>query len=262
MNIGIWYFLVSLFKLFNNQLGAVIVGLAYGVASITGFSIATRMVGYATTIVVSGTGVLAPMSSIFQSRSEQNRLNALFINGNLYCWSIALFAWGGCVFFGESLIVLWMGDEYRFTSYLLVILITGEAIPIAQLVTASVLQGMGKQKALAICGIFEISGIVLLNYVSAGPFGLVGVCYAFAIPALCTRGIAQMIIGCRAVGLPLKQYIIQVLLFSILPAIVPCAMAFAYTYYMSINSWFEFVAASIVYTLVFFASFRYRWIRR
>ncbi|MEO6808985.1 MAG: oligosaccharide flippase family protein, partial [Isosphaeraceae bacterium] len=88
---SVWYFLLSLSRTMTNQLSPMIVGARLGVALVTPYSIASRLVGYAGAMIVACTAVLTPVATALHAQDNRERQRRLFLEGGKYCWVLALF---------------------------------------------------------------------------------------------------------------------------------------------------------------------------
>src|SRR5207248_8763907 len=134
---GVWLFVLSVTRLLIQQVNPVLIGARLAPAMITRYSIATRLVGYATALLVSGTGVMTPVAATLHAQGSSQTQRALFVRGSAYCTLIALFFLTGFVLLGRPFISLWMGPRLDDAWPPLVILALGETLPMAQCMTWS-----------------------------------------------------------------------------------------------------------------------------
>lgn len=216
---SVWYFLLSLSRTVTNQLSPMIVGARLGVALVTPFSIATRLIGYAGAMIVACTAVLTPVATALHAQNNRERQRRLFLEGGKYCCVLALFFTVVFLLLGQPLIVFWMGPALAPSARLLMVLAIGEALPLSQYVTSGMILGMGRHRMLACLGFAEALIAVTLAVVLSNSYGLAGVCVAFAVPAALGRGAVQLVYGCRLIGVSLREYVWT----AIAPAIA-CAL--------------------------------------
>jgi membrane protein EpsK len=171
-------------------------------------------------MIIAGTGVLTPIATTLAARQERERQTQLFIEGGKFCFTLGFFFTALFLLLGRPLVALWMGPELADSSRLLAIIAVGELLPMSQWITHGVLLGMGRHRTLAVLSLSESGVGIVLALVLGGPYGLPGVCVAFAVPALIFRGAGQLGFGCRAVGVTLGQYFAS----SALPAATAAAL--------------------------------------
>jgi O-antigen/teichoic acid export membrane protein len=235
---GLWYFVLSISRLFNIQIGPQIVSNRLGSGAVTPFWTSVNLIRYAGAIMVAATGVLMPLATGFHAQQERDSQRNLFLEGSKYCTALSFFFLSFFLFLGEPLLVLWLSrvPDARDWFVLVVILALGEALPMTQMVTWNILLGMARHSLLAIWSLIENliaipasiflathtelvqSGIDYLQRFTGVSLsgltknaGLVGLCLAFAAPAVVCRGILPILFGCQLLQVPLWSYIRVVL---------------------------------------------------
>jgi O-antigen/teichoic acid export membrane protein len=248
---GAWYFLLSLSRLMNTQMGPAIVSSRLGIAAVTPFSICNRLIGYASNVMVAATGVLTPLATQFHAQKERDRQRALFLDGSKYCTALSLFFLALFLFLGRPLLGLWMGPAWTERFELVAIVALGEALPMSQMVTWNILLGMARHPFLAICSLVENLVAVPLSVFLIHRYGLAGFCLAFAAPAFVFRGIMPIFYGCSLMDVPLARYARHVLL-PTLSIWIPTALGlFGLVSITSPDSWIKLFA----YTVLFGAAY-------
>ncbi|MFC1514974.1 lipopolysaccharide biosynthesis protein, partial [Candidatus Omnitrophota bacterium] len=113
-------FFLFILQSLQNFLGAlpnIILGALLGPIAITFYSIASRLIGYASTVLSTTSGVLVPFISSFQALDDKERLSKSFIVGSRYSYALVLFFGLTMLIMGKPFIKLWMGAKFAFTSY-------------------------------------------------------------------------------------------------------------------------------------------------
>lgn len=231
---GLWYFVLSVSRLFNTQIGPQIVSNRLGSIAVTPFGTSLNLIRWASQIMLAATGVLMPLATAFHAQKERANQRTLFVEGSKYCTALAFFFLGLFLFLGKPLLVLWLWKVPDVQSWfpLVVILALGETLPMTQMVTYNILLGMARHPLLAILSLIENFIAIPLSIVLIGNtaivdswvttaeqlFGvplvglrsqaaLVGFCIAFAAPALVCRGILLIVFGCQFLHVPILQYV-------------------------------------------------------
>jgi O-antigen/teichoic acid export membrane protein len=221
MGYGIWYFLISASRTLTTQASSLVIGARLGIGLVTPYSIAMRLIGAAGALIVAGTGVLTPIATAMHAEGDRDRQRWLMIEGGKCCLALSLYFVIFLVVLGRPLIALWMGPNLPESALLLTILALGEALPMSQWITHGVILGMGRHRPLALANVAECAAAAALAMLLAGPFGLAGVCVAFAISGTLCRGVFQLVYGCRLVGMTPGRYLVQVVAPVIAVAVVP-----------------------------------------
>jgi O-antigen/teichoic acid export membrane protein len=193
---------------------------------VTPFNIASRLTSFGTTILANSAGVLTPLATVLHAEEKHDRQRALLLEGGRYCLAMATFLVVLFVVLGRSIITVWMGARFEAEfgpSRLLAILALGEALPMSQFVATSIVLGIGRHKLLALVNLGECAVALGLAWVLIGPYGLTGVCVAFAIPAAIFRGVVQLVYNCRVVGTPVGRYLRGTFAPTVAVAVPPAA---------------------------------------
>ncbi len=212
LDYGIWNFLRSLAQLARKALPPTLIAASVGLALVTPFSIAARLVAYAALIVAASAAVATPLATKLHATENWAQQQTLALRGSRFAASLALFLLGLFVLLGRPLITLWVGPRLADAYPLLVLLALGELIPMSQLAMESLLLAAARHKALALASIIETVMAAGLALLLLRPFGLAGACVAFAVSAACCRGLFTLVYGCRVARLPLRQYVRAVVL--------------------------------------------------
>src|SRR5262249_51892713 len=98
---GIWSFLLSLARLTRLQLVPIVIGTFIGLAPVTLYAIARRLLNYGEQAIWTATGVLTPFAATLDAQGEHLRQQRLFLQGARYCLCVAFFLMGFFLFLGE-----------------------------------------------------------------------------------------------------------------------------------------------------------------
>jgi O-antigen/teichoic acid export membrane protein len=248
---GIWCFLLAVARIATTQAGPLIIGSRLAVALVTPYSIAARLVSYAGTVLMTGTGVLTPLATALHAREKHAQQQQLFLQGGKYCLALALFFLGLFVFLGAPLIDLWIGRPLGDAALVLLLLALGEVGPQSQWVTFSTVLGMNRHRLWACMGLLEVVSVVVLALALLEPYGLPGVAVAIAMPGAVCRGLVPALYACRLLRVPLRQYARQALLPAVAAAAVPVAGLALATAWLIPADWLELCGYGAGYGLVF-----------
>lgn len=251
---GAWRLVLEIGFLLSSHMSLVIIGACLSVALVTPFSIAARVVGYATAILTACTGILVPVCAGLDADEDHQRQRRLLTEGGAICTAFALYFLGIFVFLGRPMISLWMGPELADSARWLAILGLGQVPRMTQWVTHAVILALGRHRLIACVSLGE--GLVAsgLAFWLAPTYGLAGVCVAFSVCNVISCGIVQMIYGCYIVGEPLPRYVRQALLRPLFAAALPILGLSFLTYWQEPSGWVLFPLVTAAYTLCFAAT--------
>ncbi|HEX2970896.1 MAG TPA: hypothetical protein VHP11_01105, partial [Tepidisphaeraceae bacterium] len=266
LGIGFWNCLLSLATICNRQLGSVIIGARLAVDLVTPFSVATRLIGYGREFMISGTGVLTPVAIKYHAGEQHEQQKQLYLEGSKYCLVQAIFFTGVFIVLGKAIIALWMGHALESAYVLLLILAIGESLPLSQWVGFSIIIGKYHHKMLGWLGIVENVLAILLAMILVKPYGMIGVCLAFAIPAMLCRGIFQLVYVCRLVGVSVGAYLRQVFLPVVLASSLPATALAVAVHWRTPRNWPQlllYIAAyGVAHLLCMTPLVGMQWLRR
>jgi O-antigen/teichoic acid export membrane protein len=248
---GIWYFLLSVARILTPQISPLIIGAYLAVRRVTAYNVASRLVGYTTSLLLAATGVLTPLVAALDARNEERQQRRLFLKGGKYCLALALFFLALFLFLGRPFITLWVGPELAYANGFLMVLGVGEVLPLSQWVTNSLLLGKNRHRLFACASIAENALAVGLALALVGPYGVYGVCVGMAVPGALCRGLFQMVYGCRSLGVPLATYARRALLPPLVTALPPTLLLAAVTFLHEPETWAQLVLYAAGFGLLY-----------
>ncbi len=201
----------------------VVVGLMLGVAAVTTYNIAVRLVHYYIQVVVSGVGYLLPVFTAQIGTGDLAGLRRSFLFSTRIAMAGSATIGGFLVTLGGPVIALWIGEEYRWAALPLAILVAGLFVEVGQTPCGNLLFALGRQSFLAKLGIVEALANLALSLALAKPLGLMGVAIGTALPLVALRATLLPAFICREIGLPLGDYL-RAVARAALPAIASHAL--------------------------------------
>lgn len=239
---GIWNFIGSVGRKVTEESGPWIVGNQLGPALVAPFAAAWRLLGYAVQVMVAGAEAITPVATALHAQERRTHQQQLFLEGSKFALAFGLFFLGGFYCLGERFITLWIGARYAYVSGLLIILMLGELLPMSQIITRSIMLGMGKPRIPATLSIIENCVVIPLALAAAVPFGLTGICIVIACSAFSIRGVGMLVMGCRVVQVPVWQVALRGFLPAMACAAVPIgllALATSSPESMQLDAWLD-----------------------
>jgi O-antigen/teichoic acid export membrane protein len=122
----------------------------------------------------------------------------------------------------------------------------------SQTIAASIILGMGRPQVVAKTTLTNSVLAVTLALLLGVPFGLVGVCLAYAIPATLCRGLFLATYACRTLGLSVWSYLSESLLPALLSTALPVAGLALVVGGRQPQTWAELIGLGTAYALVYF----------
>lgn len=247
LHFGIWMFVLSLSHTITGKLGEFLIGNRIGTTLVAPYAVAARLVEYVRSLMITSTGVLTPRATALHAQDQQGQQQTMFVLGGRLCLCLALFAAGLFFLVGGDLLRLWLRRELAYAPELLCTLMVGQIVPLSQLVTYSMVLGIGAHRYWAILGLVEAVLIVVLALCWLPLLGVLGIGWAVAVPLLLCRGVLPLLHGCRLLRVPLSLYLRQAVL-PALGAAVPAVLLLAgLTWLAPPRSWWLFLVYLAIY---------------
>ena len=186
----------------------IVIGTFLSVTAITYFSIADRLLDYASEVVSSLAQIFVPMSGQSDARGDMERLRKILVAGNRACAFIIFPITSILIILGKSVIEAWVGPRYVAASYpVLMVLVIPITFSLAQSASPRILYGMARHRSLAWVTLMESIANLILSIMLVRPFGIVGDAAGTSIPLLCTTLYFLPRHLCRLLGIRVRTFI-------------------------------------------------------
>ena len=252
----------SAFVLINNlgqkvvfMTDAIVIGIFMPVASVTFYAIAGTLIEYLRKLVVVTAQVMMPMVAQYSALDDHERINKTVIDGSKLTLFISFPVALVFIVLGGEFIALWMGEEFRELSGLvLLILAVSQIFSAPHQTLSSVLYGLDKHKMLAYFRIGEAVSNLLLSIYLLQIYGVAGVAVGTAIPHIILTAFILPAYTTRVIGMNLFRYYIAGYVRPTLAAIPFLITILAIRYYFDISGlgvFFGLVAvSSLIYVIL------------
>lgn len=254
---GGWSMIVMVAVVTRTQLSTIMIGSLLGLAMVTPYAIAARLLGALNAGLTALTGVITPFATTLHATDQKERQRWIFLMGGHYNTVLAVFFVVFLIVLGRSLIHLWIGPKFPDAAILVIILALGEFLPGTQYVTSTVVLASARHCEIALLALLEVVAVCVLTFILIPILGLIGAVLAIAIPAVTLRGVARMWWGCRVVGIPLRPYLLQAIAGPICCVALPAAIVGLATHYYPPQTWGRFVGYGAAYTGLFATCYFY-----
>jgi len=203
------FMLMLAFKL-RFKTDEIVISKFIGIAAVTFFSNADRLVDYTSEVVSSLAQIFVPMSGQSDAKGDSDRLRRIFIAGNRACALVVLPISATLIILGKSVLTAWVGAQYVAASYpVMLVLLIPSTFALAQAASTRILYGMARHKSLAwVTGMEGIANLGLSIYLIR-QFGLIGDALGTAIPLSCTTLFFMPRHLCRILNVRLRSFLVQ-----------------------------------------------------
>ncbi|MBN9119475.1 MAG: oligosaccharide flippase family protein [Planctomycetes bacterium] len=177
-------FLAMLAGRITVQTGAIVVGGFLTVAAAAHYALAARLVDMAKNLLRAASTTLTPAVSRREATGDLDGVRRVLLEGTRWVLYLVLPIHLGMLAFGRPFFARWVGGaqyaDWCFPA--MAVLSATLTIGVAQSVASRILYGMGKLKLFARLALVEAAVNLALSLALVGPFGLVGVALAVAVP--------------------------------------------------------------------------------
>jgi O-antigen/teichoic acid export membrane protein len=237
---GIWRILMAVGSLSATRLNPVLIAAWLGVALVTPYSLATRLIGYLATVLMAMRAVLTPVAATLSAEDDNESQQRLMTAGSRYCATVTLLFLVGFLLLGHPFLDLWIGPHMGEAATLLGVLALGEFLPLSLSAATSTLLGMGRHRVLALLAVVEAVAALGLGLVAVQAYGLLGLCVVQAAVSTLCRGVLPLIYVCRVLRIPVGQYLVASFVPPLMAALAPCFLLALMLGWHRPETWLEF----------------------
>ncbi|MDP3542417.1 MAG: oligosaccharide flippase family protein [Elusimicrobiota bacterium] len=208
------------------QLDSVLIAGFLNAALLTPFSIGIRLVDGFQSLVGASVGMMAPVFSQYEGRGDREGMREALLKVTRFTALLAAFVGLSLIFYGKAFILRWMGPGFEESYVVTVILAAAFTVYLPMSPGIQLLYGLSKHGSYAA---LNFSGGVLnllLSMAFMKPFGMYGVVFGTAAEILLLRLTLQPLYICRAVGLPVRDYLFGAIFGTVLKAAVVLGIYF------------------------------------
>jgi len=204
---GVWSFLGNTSTRVIFYASATVIGVMFGEREIAYYSIGLMLIDTGRDVVAFVCRVLAPDIQKLAGRSP-GEVGLRMIAATNATMLVAVGLLGGLIALGPAFLRQWMGDEFARSGAVLVIVSASQLGVMANFACNTALNALGHVRLVA--GIFAVEAVlnvaVSVLLVRRG-WGIEGVAWGTALPALVCSGLVTMGFACRRAGLPIGRYL-------------------------------------------------------
>ncbi len=198
--------------------------------------------------------VFWPRFAYLDGGNNHDQVTALFLKGARFC---SLFAAGMILLVfisGPAFIRLWLGSRFTTVVPALMLLAAGFLIETSFSITASLLGGIGRQRAHA--AISSIEGVlgILLSIMLGAKMGLPGIAAGFLISVFIMQGIFCSWYVCRILKIKLMKYYSCIILRPSLLLMLFAAAAHGLQLDKAVHSWPSLIILTLTFACLYTVS--------
>jgi O-antigen/teichoic acid export membrane protein len=199
---------------------SVVIGRLLGMALITPFVIPGRIMVLFRELGLSLASPFAGVMNEFAGSGKRNELRASFLRATRLCLLLSLFVGLLLLLNGAALIRLWVGPGYTKSYSLMLVLLAGYCLMLAQQPSVDLLLAQGRHHLRGWWNLGEGAANLALSIYWGRRYGLVGIALGTAAPMIFVQLFIQPWYALRTISLPPARYVREALLRPALAAAI------------------------------------------
>lgn len=170
-----WIFIASIVDKINWNIDNFILGAVSGTIAVSIYSVAAQLNTLFINLSTALSGVLLPkVSKMVEKNVTPEELSSEFIKIGRIQFYIIFLMCSGLVIFGKKFLDLWVGDSYKDSYYIALILIIPVCFPLIQNLGISIMQAMNKYKFRSISMLIMAIINIIISIFFAQLYGAIG----------------------------------------------------------------------------------------
>jgi O-antigen/teichoic acid export membrane protein len=189
------------------QLDSVVVATIVGLAAVTHYVIAGRLVQYFVGIILALLGVFLSVFSRQEGAKDYDAIRKTLWFASKVAVCASSFIGFGLIAWGKPFIARWMGPQYSDSYPCLVALALGLTLDLWQAPSCYLLYGTSRHKFLAFSSSLEGIANLLLSILLARRYGILGVALGTMLPIVVSKFLVLPVYACRVAGIAYSEYV-------------------------------------------------------
>ena len=192
---------------------------------------------------------LTPMVSHLESTSGVEAVKRLYLKSLRYVSFLSFMLSASVILYAHDFVALWLMPEFGAAADVMQVLAVGSAIFLPQIIGNAVLFGIGKHRYILYVVICEAVAKIILALCLIGPYGLLGMAVASALPQFILYLSLYPYFMSRVLGLSFMRLMSRVLGMGLLAAVVTVVVSTGMRIIWPPLSWLAF-AFNVIVVLV------------
>lgn len=209
----------------------VVIGFVLGPKAIVPYYVGSRLVQMIHQPLEKIGDVVLPAAGACHARNDRVELQRLLARGMQLTLLLAGGFWIGAVYFGERLLITWMGPDqtWPISTTVLLILLAAQLVAQPTMVIRQVLTAVGRVRLQALLDLFQAAVNLGLSLILIRMMGIVGVAWGTLIPMVLVDLGLLLPYSLRALEIPAAPLLRRV----VGPVCLPLALLWAYCEFVS-----------------------------
>ena len=221
------------------------------VSLVTPYTVGVRLVDGFSQLVGSSIGTMMPVFSQYEGRGDYDAIRNALLKVTTLSTLLCAFVGFSIIFYAKAFIFRWMGPGFDRSYYITVILCIASIIALPQSPGIQLLYGISKHNYYAVLNTCEAVLNVILSYVFLRYYGMYGVALGTMVEMLLFKLFIQPIYICRSIQLPVRVYLFDTILGTLLKSAVALGVYFYLIKDMVTPSYGRLCACVVAQALLF-----------
>jgi len=188
------------------NIDSLVIGKMIGMEAVAVYAVAALVIRYFGTCIRTSIGVLGPRFAGLHGVNATSQFRALLVK-SLWISSLLACSLGAVILAtGGRFIHLWVGPEFEGAVLVLMMLILGSTVGLAQAPAVNALYAMNKHKYFAVLTVAEAICNLVLSILLAPRYGILGVAIGTMAPNLTIKLVVQPLYMARITGIGWLDY--------------------------------------------------------
>lgn len=201
-------FALQIANVLRYKIDEILIGIMISVSAVTGYSVANKLIQRGFAVNFSFLGTLTPLfSKYYSDNNNENKLKMFFTSSKIVITTSAFLLFCA-LFLGKPFINTWLGAEYEFIYFPLVILAVAYYLEFMQSISVEFMFSTNTHQYLAVMMWLEGLGNLILSLILVFYFklGIIGIAFGTLIPTAIIKLIFHPVIASRILKIKSFEY--------------------------------------------------------
>jgi O-antigen/teichoic acid export membrane protein len=248
---SLYLFMISIAIQLGTNIDALIVGAALGTSAVAVYMVAMKIAQYQWQLCGQFSSLMFPVVVRFHADGDQTALKTTLLEGTRVAVALVSGLTVCLLIYGPRIVDIWMGPGFEGSAAPLYTLTLLGVVIVAQGPTGNILLGAGRHRLVAWVAIVDVLLNLILSLFLVKHIGLVGVALGTAIPYIILNLGILVPAACRAVRVPLREFVVAAVKPGLIGATVAALAALAMSTASAPSSLTGVLAQSSLVALVY-----------
>jgi|CXWL01.1.fsa_nt_gi O-antigen/teichoic acid export membrane protein len=244
-------FVCQLGDVLRFRLDSLLIAGFLNVGLLTPFSIGVRLVDGLCYVVHNSVGMMIPVFSRYEGRGDYDAIRSALLKVTRLSSLLSAFVGFSVIFYGRSFMLRWLGPGFDSSYIVAAILCVGFLFELPQTPGVQLLYGLSRHQYYAVLYVCEGVVNLILSLIFLKRYGMYGVALGTAVEMVVFKLLVQPAYICRVIGLPLKEYLGDMIVGTLVKSAVPLGIYFFLIKDLLLPDYTRLAACVAVQALVF-----------